>query len=315
MDVRSELRALRVAPEDLDGARSSLARRRAARLGNPLATRQMSGVRGAMLLVLVSSCGAPRLPPARDEPPLVIGRSGGGAAAPELGVRFRHPAAAVGSRWRVLLRADSDGTDGDEQTSAYVSEYRVEVVAVDGPAPSRMKVHVDRNVTFFRGAPTPTPVEGKDYVVDVARPHVRDESGSEAPPSEARRVLDWFPDLGTRTRLDEILPDESMRVGERRDELAAEILRIIHPAAWKLDLGHATLARADSVHAELDVTMEATSETGIKMRVAGVAKVRLADSWLVELDLSGSYEAAAGPTGKFELHRAVIAEAAASTGR
>jgi hypothetical protein len=202
------------------------------------------------------------------------------------------------------VRTQSRGADGDEQFSEYQSDFHVEVLAVDGPAPSRMAVHVDRNVTVFRGSPTPTPIDGKDYVVAVESPQVRDAAGNEAPPSETERVLAWFPDLGTRTRLDETLPDAPMRIGERRDDLATAILRIVHPTAWKLDAGRATLVRANAEVAEFDVSLDATSETGIVMHVTGPARVRLRDSKLAELELRGTYDAA-GSGGTFELRRVV----------
>lgn len=265
----------------------------------------------ALALVALSACPSPPVVRPRAEP-LLIGRGSAAEGEPS-GVRFLHPPPAVGTRWRVALSAESRTDDGDEQISQYLSEYTVEIVAVDGPSPSRMKVHVERNVNVYQGKASASVVDGKDYVVDAAAPHVRDGSGAQAPAAEARRVLDWFPDLGARSRVDEILPDESMHVGDRRDALAAAILRIMHATAWKLDAGQATLARADADVAVFDVTLETTSEAGMKMRVSGAAKVRLRDSWLVDLELRGTY-AAEQSSGSFELRRVVTALAPASKG-
>jgi hypothetical protein len=269
------------------------------------------------LLLVAPGCGPAgvRAPsPGGDPaaPPLVIGRSASDAGVVDAqgGVRFGHPAQVVGARWRVSLVAESRSPDpaGGAQLSQYVSELGVEVAAVEGPAPTRLRVHVDANANVYQGLRTPTSVEGKEYLVDVKAPHVRDSSGAAAPADEARRVLDWFPDLGTRARLDEILPDAAMQLGERRDDLAAAVMRILHPTAWTLDAGRATLARVEDDAAVFDVVIDTTSETGMVMHVEGPARVRLRDSWLVSLELSGRYELPKAPTpvsGAFELRRTV----------
>jgi hypothetical protein len=272
-----------------------------------------SSVRKALLLLVLASCATPRPVGPADDPPLVVGRSvGDGGVAETAGVRFQHPPAKVGARWRVALVAESIADGGG--VTRYESEYVVEILAVEGPAPSRVKVHVDRNVNAYQGSEVPTVVHGKDYVVDVREPHVQAATGGVVLPSEAERVLAWFPDLGTRARLDEILPDSSMRVGDSRDELAAAILRVLHPTAWKLDAGRATLARADASVAEFDVTIATTSAVGMKMNVSGRAYVRLADASLANLEVAGRYEMGAD-AGRFEVKRTVTAEAAASSAR
>ena len=103
-------------------------------------------------------------------------------------------------------------------------------------------------------------------------------------------MLDVFPDLGTRTRIDQLMPTEVMQLGERRDELAAALLRIVHPRAWTLLAGSATLVRVEREHAVFEVSLDASSESGLHMTVSGEARIALANAELAELSLDGSYE-------------------------
>jgi hypothetical protein len=271
----------------------------------------MKPVRASLFLALLA-CTPSGQRKTKTDDPLVVGRSAGDAAAPEAreGVRFGHPPAKVGTRWHVSLDAESHAEDdgGPDQISHYYSEYAVEVLATAGPAPSRMSVHVARNVNTYDYTTARTPVDGKDYVVDVTRPHVRSASGAEAPPEEAQRVIDWFPDLGTRARIDEILPDEAIRIGDSRDELAAAIMRILHPRAWSTESGHAVLARAVGESAVFDVHLEANSQAGLRLWLDGTATVRLRDAWLVDLDLAGRYTESTGVGGAFKVRRTVTSD-------
>jgi hypothetical protein len=224
--------------------------------------------------------------------------------------------------WRVVVHASSrsDDPQGGEQVSTFESEIRVEVVAVDGPAPSRVRMRFLRNVQTYQGQEKPTVVDGKEYFVDARAPHVRDAANAPAPEAEAQRVLDVFPDLGTRTRVDEVLPDDAMRLGERRDDLAAAVLRVIHPRAWTLHAGTATLARVDGEHAVFTLTLDASSDGGLRMNVAGEARVGLRDAQLAELSLDGSYETkkdagVAEAPGTFSLRRVVTSDPSPRIGR
>jgi hypothetical protein len=241
--------------------------------------------------------------------PFEIPRLDGGAAvAPERGIHFARVPYRVGERWSTSVRAESKMADtgSGEQVSAYVSEFVVEVLAVEGPAPTRMRVTFERNAQEYQGGATATAIDGKSYVVDARGPSVSSESGAAASSDEERRVLDVFPDLGTRTRLDEVLPDDPMQIGDRRDELAGAILRILHPRAWTEDKGSASLARVDGDLAAFAVTIAASSQTGMKMDVRGEAKVRLRDSRLASLLLTGSYSGGAtGTSGDFSVRRIV----------
>jgi hypothetical protein len=234
-------------------------------------------------------------------------------------VKFGHPVPATGTTWTVILHAVSTSTDaatngavtvGMEQVSTYDSEFQVDVLAVEGPAPSRVRLRFTRNVRTFQDRQTPTEIDGKEYVVDARAPHVRDATGAPAPEPETQRVLDVFPDLGTRARIDEVLPDEAMRIGEKRDELAAAILRVIHPRAWTLRAGAATLARVEGEDAVFKVSIDASSETGLHMELAGEAHVRVRDARLSDLTLNGSYDTkqkagTSEPPGTFKLQRRV----------
>ena len=288
---------------------------------------------GQAALGALISAGCPGSPPPAvaltpselDIPPLDAGREGGLGTA-SAGVRFGHPAAAVGTAWSVSVQASSRSSDPatagvSEQLSTYDSEFRVEVLAVDGPAPSRVKLRFLRNIHTYQGAPTPTAIDGKEYVVDARAPHVRNATGpatnNAAPEGETQRVLDVFSDLGTRTRIDEVLPDDTMSIGERRDELAGAVLRVIHPRAWTLRTGTATLARADGEHAVFVVSLDASSENGLRMELSGEAHVRLRDASLSDLSLDGRYELASGkePPGHFTLRRRVTSDPAPRSDR
>ena len=223
----------------------------------------------------------------------------------------------------VELRATSRSPDsvasGGEQLSLYESRYRVEVLAVAGFAPSRVKVRFLRNVRTYQERPVPTAIDGKEYIVDARAPHVRDSGDAAAPPLDTERVLDIFADLGTRARIDEVLPDIPLPIGARHDDLAGAILRVIHPRAWTLRAGTATLARVEGEHAGFKISLDAASENGVRMVVAGEARVRLRDAQLSELVLQGRYEregpGPAEPPGTFDLRRTVTSEGEARSGR
>ena len=249
---------------------------------------------GALVVVVGQACREPVAPtvttaPALDVPPLEAGADSGSRIRD--GIHFAHPVPRTGKAWRVVVSAVSRSHDpsGDLQVSTYDSSVLVEVVAVDGPAPSRVRLRFLRNVEAFQGQEKPTVVQGKEYLVDARAPHVRDAANVAAPEAEAQRVLDVFPDLGTRTRVDQVLPD-SMQLGERRDELAAALLRIVHPRAWTMLAGSATLVRVDGDHAVFEVSLDASSESGLHMVVKGEARIALADAELTELSLEGTYD-------------------------
>lgn len=273
---------------------------------------------GVLLFLFAGlSCVPPAQAPAvAVTPDLVIPRldpgQGGRPSGAGDGVRFGHPAATVGAAWTVEVRASSRSADAAqspsaEQVSEYESDYRVEVLAVAGPAPSRVRLTFARNVHSFQGNPTPTVIHGKEYIVDARVPHVRAGTDTGTSLAETDRVLDVFPDLGTRDRIDQVLPDDAMRIGERHDDLAGAILRVIHPRAWTLREGSATLDRADGEQAVFTLSIDAAAENGLHMQVTGEARVRLADARLSELTLSGRYErqSPAEPPGTFAMHRTV----------
>ncbi len=283
------------------------------------------GLVGLVGLVVGQACASGRPPVvAPPSPELVVppldGRGDAGSVQGSQrgeGVSFGHPLPVPGAAWTVKVSATSESNDaqGGVQTSTYQSEYRVEILAVDGPAPSRVGLRFARNAYIYGEREAPTAIHGKEYVVDARAPHVREAGGgAAAPESEAQRVLDVFPDLGTRTRIDEVLPDEAMRIGDARDELAGALLRVIHPRAWSLRHGTATLARVVGDAAVFEVTLDATSESGLHLEVSGQARVRLRDAQLVELALDGRYESVAGgnsePPGTFSLRRTVTSDQA-----
>lgn len=226
-----------------------------------------------------------------------------GAGTVRDGVRFGRTPPAAGTRWAVSTRAESGTEDGD-QGARYESDYTVEVLAVEGRAPSRARVHFERNVNVFREAERPTTVHGNTYVVESVAPFVRDASGNAASENETERVLDVFPDLGTRSRVDEVLPEDAMTVGESRDDLAPALLRVVHPRLWKLVTGKATLARVERGDAVFAVAWKAeSSASGILMDVKGEARIRVRDSRLVGLDVAGSYGQSEATKGTFTLRR------------
>jgi hypothetical protein len=217
--------------------------------------------------------------------------------------------------WRIVVHASSRAQEpsGDVQVSTYDSLVRVEIVAVDGPAPSRARVRFLHNVESFQGHEKATIVDGKEYVVDARAPHVRTAADVAAPEAEAQRVLDVFPDLGMRARVDQVLPTDAMQLGDQRDELATAVLRILHPRAWTLRAGSATLVRADGERAVFKVSLDASSESGLSLAVSGEAHIGLVDSEVVDLSLEGTYvtKKDAGPQeppGAFDYHRQVTSD-------
>lgn len=208
-----------------------------------------------------------------------------------MGIVFGHPPATVGAAWKVEVSAVSRSADAasGEQLSTYESDVRVDVLAVDGPAPSRVRLRFERNVHTYQEKATPTVIHGKTYVVDAKPPHVRDLNDAPVSEEESQRVLDVFPDLGTRARIDEVMPDDPMKVGDRHDELAAAVLRVLHPRAWSMNRGTATLARAEDGHGVFSIVLDASSTSGLRMQVSGEVRVRLRDARLSEVSLDGSY--------------------------
>ena len=194
--------------------------------------------------------------------------------------------------WAVDVHSRSTASDvgTGADFSEYVSRYRVEVLATNGPAPTRVSLAFEQNIQRHRGIDRPTSVHGKTYIVDVAPPHVRRVTGVVPAEEEAQRVLDVLPDLGTRTQIDQVLPETSMAIGDERNELAAAILRIIHPRAWTLEKGSAELTETDDDDALFSITIEATSMSGFRMNVRGEARIRMRETRLVSVELDGGFE-------------------------
>lgn len=264
-------------------------------------------VRYAAVLAL-AACRAPEAPPPAPiglaVPPL---DAGGAQAIADEGVRFGHPATTVGARSRISVRATSHAPDsaGGEQIATYVSELRIEVLAVDGPAPSRVRVAFAKNVHVTQGREVATSIDGRTYEVSTQAPEVRDAAGAPVPEEQAQRVLDVLPDLGTRARVDQVLPERAMKIGERRDEVASAVLRVVHPRAWTAREAHATLVRAAGDEAAFALALDAASDTGVRMKLTGEAAIRISDSRLVRVALDGSYEHDGDPPGTFSYRRAV----------
>lgn len=275
----------------------------------------LSGYRAGVLALLAAGCTASCTPAGSSQQAvapvdvtLEVPRLGdAGVETASGGVRFGRVPATVGDRWAVSVRAESRIADpqGGEQRSGYESDYEVDVLATNGVAPSRVQLRFARNVNVYQGAEKPTSIDGKTYVVDAAEPRVRDASGGAAPEEEAQRILDVFPDLGTRTGIDQVLPDEPMHVGERRDDLAAAVLSVLHPRAWKLRSGAATLTSFDATEAVFSVTLDATSGSGVHMVVAGEVRVRNRDARLAAIELHGTYELGPSSSGVVDIRRSV----------
>ena len=281
------------------------------------AVTKLRSVGAAVILAILVGQGSPACSPSAPAPrvaevALDIPRmdAGNGPTSAAGRVVFAHPSARVGARWRVTLHAESVSDDASgHQLTTYDSESLVEVLAVDGPAATRFRVRFDRNVNAYQSAESPTPIHGKTYVVDVSAPHVRDERGAAATPDETERVENLFPDLGTRARVDEALPDEPAKIGDRRDDLARAILRVLHPRLWSADAATAVLGRVEGADAVFLVTLDASSTSGTKMHRAGEATVRTSDAVMSHVVLAGDYEPGAGNAhGVFKVERRVAPE-------
>ncbi len=218
--------------------------------------------------------------------------------------RFVREPARPGATMHVSVRAASRAPDpsGGEQLSEYESELDATVLEVAAGAPTRMRVAFARNVNLYQGMSTPTPIDGRTYVASAREPYVTDENGGVPASAEVERVLDVFPDLGTRTRLEEALPDGPLAIGDRRDDIARAVLRIIHPRAWTFDDGAATLARIEGGEAIYDVRIAAHSVQS-KIETAGELRVRMRPAGLASIALHGTYP----PDGTFDYRRVVTA--------
>ncbi|MBX3233027.1 MAG: hypothetical protein KIT84_12725 [Labilithrix sp.] len=271
-------------------------------------------MRKSVVLALVALAGCASEPKKPAEAALEVPKLGGDAAAAPReergGVRFGRENARVGQRLRTRVVAKSSWRNPQQEleTTVYESEYTIEVLAVLGPAPSRVRIDFTKNLTFEMGQPSATVIDGKAYVVSVESPAVVDATTGFVPsPDEIARVTDVLPDLGTRAQVDQVLPDDAMRIGESRDALAAAITRILHPRHWSHERGTAVLTRADATHAFFEVTLEARStSSGMTMAVHGQARVRLSDARLDGFQLRGKFARPNGEEGDLELSREVF---------
>lgn len=279
------------------------------------------GIRSVPFFVFFACSPTASRPPV-VEPVLDVPRlAGGNTQSPSSGsgVRFGRSPITVGSKWAVATDARSvitmtDPLGAQVQVSEYVSRYTVEVLDVEGPAPTRVRLSFQQNVQRYQSIDKPTVIDGKTYVIDRAPPHVRDEAGARASEDEEQRVLDVFPDLGTRTQIDQVLPESAMEIGQERHELADAILRVIHPRAWTMTKGKGTasLARTEgqgleSGSAVFEVSLDADGQNGVHMEVKGDAHVRLRDAKLVSLSLAGAYRLGTErEVGTFTLKRTVV---------
>jgi hypothetical protein len=250
-------------------------------------------------------------------PPLDPSR--GGSVTPpsaDESVRFGRTPAGVGMHWSVDVDARSElevaasgartGTPGgDLQILEYASQFRVDVLAIEGQSPTKLRVEFGKNVQRSSGSAArpdiSSAVAGHAYVVDEVSPFVRsDPPGTRAVTAEeVERVLDVVPDLGTRPGVEQALPGGPMAIGQARPEIAAAILRLMHPRAWTLQQGSAVLTRADPEEAVFHVTLEATSQKNLRIRVAGDAHIRRRDAWLTAVELDGTFENGDSSSGSF----------------
>lgn len=235
-----------------------------------------------------------------------------GAGVPAgAGAIFTRIAPRIGDQSEVRIEARSviEDPPNAQQLTEYESRYTVEVLETRGPAPSRVRLVFAKNVQRYQGIDRATEIDGKTYEVALGASEVRGAGGVPVTSEESKRVLDAYPDLGLRAPVDQTLPDGPMPVGEARDGLAAALLRLVHPRAWALDAGQATLARVEGEEAIFAVTLRSTSQlTGMKIAVEGEAHVRLRDTRLVGLTLDGKYTLAEGDAeGTFHYARTVTA--------
>jgi hypothetical protein len=274
------------------------------------------GIREALLglLGLMAGCsgGAPPVIAPAVEVPVIDASPADGMVPARGAVRFGRIPPAVGARWHVTTEARSTLVDARQSMlgQVYTSSYTVEVLATNGQAPSRVRLSFEKNHYVTNGAETPTALEGNTYLLEMSSPLVRDASGAAVSASEAERILDIFPELGTRTQIDQVLPDGPMAIGDDRRELAAAVLSVIHPRGWVLIAGSATLTNVDDSAAYFTTTIDATAKaTGIRMWIKGDVRVRLYDAQLMGVLLSGTYalsstvDPTADPEGTITIRR------------
>ena len=283
----------------------------------------------ALTLTLAACFAAPASPASPGAPELVIPRlhrDAGGADATGEGARFAHPPATVGTTWTVEQRASSRSPDpggGGEQRSLYESTFRVEVLQVDGPVPSLVRLVILRNVRTFQDQVTPNAIDGRSFVIDALSMKVRSEAGGDVSTLDREQLVDLVPELGRRSLVEQSLPDAPLPIGGRDDDLARALLRVLHPRSWNFRGGSASLVRIDAGHGVFRVAIEGQADgldgNGLRLDVHGEARIRLADSRLTYFELDGRYElpgaAATDPPGTFELRRTVTSEPAARNDR
>lgn len=282
-------------------------------------------------LALAACPAAPFAPAPRSAPDLVIPRLDRDAGASEAveGARFAHLPATVGTTWTVEQTASSrspDPSGGGEQRTLYESTFRVEILQVDGPVPSLVRLVILKNVRTYQDRGTVTAIDGKSFVIDALSMKVRSDSGDEVGTIERDQLVDLVPELGRRSLVEQALPDAPLPIGGRADDLARALVRVLHPRAWNFLAGTAVLVRVEAGHATFRVEIESqadgpdgTDSNGLRLATRGEARIRLGDSRLMYFELDGRYElptlGAATLPGTFELRRTITSEPAARNDR
>lgn len=282
-------------------------------------TKSGCGVLATAAALLLAACGSgssSTSTPASPAPQLEVPKLA--ATAPPAptydtpgSARFGRELPRVGDKTHTLVVAKStfvDPTNGPESES-YDSDFEEEVLAVNGPAPTRVKVTFKTNEIFDNITSKPTVLAGKSYWVDAVGARVVD-AATQAPVSadETTRVLDIVPDLGTRTTIDQVLPDHPLHWGESRDDLAGAILRILHPRFWTLTKGTASLVQVDKAgFADFRIAIAAvSSNSGMTIDLDGTCRIRAQDSKLAQFVLRGTYMRPNGEKGTLEASRIVV---------
>lgn len=245
----------------------------------------------------IAGCGG--APPATVAPvvvaPLVTATPAPTAApVPDGSVQFAHVPPRVGQRVRVRTEAESryDELQGEFAGSTYHSDYEAKVLATSGDAITKLEATFHESMRRVLGETEynekPTGLAGKTLLV-TAPSSVTLADGGALPKDQETLALYVFGELGMRARTGAALPDAPIRLGERVDPFADATVRSLNGVSWTPTRATAVVARASRGVAEIELDLEAKTDSGMSLDAKGTAKVVIATRRTSELVLEGSF--------------------------
>jgi len=216
------------------------------------------------------------------------------APVPEGSVQFAHVPPKVGQVVRVRTDAESryDELQGEFAGSTYHSDYEAKVLAISGDAVTKLEATFHESMRRVLGESEynekPTGLAGKTLLV-TAPASVTLADGAALPKDQESVALYVFGDLGMRARTGAALPDAPVRIGERVDPFGEAIVRSLNAVSWTPVRATAVVARASRGVAEIELDLEAKTDSGMTLDAKGTAKVSVATRRTSELLLEGTF--------------------------